>query len=731
MKDRLNRKSIEFNDKMLETEISIINKSVKKLKKDYGYSEKQIKTEYRIKNNNELYVLDVAVFSKKDNDSLKIVGEIKKGNFLMPYAKYQLEQSIIATNAKYGFLFNGNEWINYQFVKGELILIEDIPTSDEPDENYNSKKLIKKTRSDYEVKFLLNESADRIWEGGITGSNAFLQLITFKLYDEVYENGKNFEEVKSNNIDSKQIIKNVWQKVNQDYPDLFNQNYFENITKSDLEKIMLLLSSIPLLKSNPTSILKLLLKKSNSLKKWHVVPPFELIEFIDNLLEITDENKIIIPYSNMTILTYFLAKKYHYLSKNNSKNSDITVIDALPDNNIFFNIISLLGLPKISIINQDPINTTIYSEIKNKKIIISIPPFNKKIIEKNEISEDYGNDEVNYFIKKLIASSDEGTKIAIVVPQSFLFNQSNNKIRNYILNNSMLKGIIQLPGNIMHPYTGIQFSLIILEISSSKKNNITFMSIMPKNDSINSKINEEVSNNICKKFQIFIKKSIVKNQTQNAFTVLEKDLIENSWTVADKVPEIKELQTIENKINLIDVVSVFRGISVNESSSDGKNIPFIRIGDLGNGLINSNTRKTVKIEKDILKKIERALAKEGDVLLSCRGTNGKTAIVESNHYGSLVSSQIMILRTTDKILPEYLIATLNSQLVQRQISGLLRGTAQQYFTINELEKIVISLPPLEKQHKIVSEFIKLKQEIAKLESTLIEKRVKFESLIKK
>ena len=257
------------------------------------------------------------------------------------------------------------------------------------------------------------------------------------------------------------------------------------------------------------------------------------------------------------------------------------------------------------------------------------------------------------------------------------------------------------------------------------------MSIMPKNDSINSKINEEVSNNICKKFQIFIKKSIVKNQTQNAFTVLEKDLNENSWTVADKVPEIKELQVIENKINLVDVVSVFRGVSVNDSSSDGKNVPFIRIGDMGKGLINSNTRKTVKIEKDILKKIERALAKEGDVLLSCRGTNGKTAIVESNHYGSLVSSQIMILRTTDKILPEYLIATLNSQLVQRQISGLLRGTAQQYFTINELEKIVISLPPLEKQHKIVSEFIKLKQEIAKLESTLIEKRVKFESLIKK
>ena len=152
---------------------------------------------------------------------------------------------------------------------------------------------------------------------------------------------------------------------------------------------------------------------------------------------------------------------------------------------------------------------------------------------------------------------------------------------------------------------------------------------------------------------------------------------------------------------------------------------------MGNGLINSNTRKNVKIETGILKKIERALAKEGDVLLSCRGTNGKTAIVESNHDRSLVSSQIMILRTTDKILPEFLMATLNSQLVQRQISGLLRGTAQQYFTVNELEKIVISLPSLEKQHKIVSEFIKLRQEIAELESTLNEKRAKFESIIKK
>jgi hypothetical protein len=731
MRDKLNRKSIEFNDKMLETEISIINKSVKKLKKDYGYSEKQIKTEYRINDNNELYVLDVAVFSKKDNDSIKIVGEIKKGNFLMPYAKYQLEQSIIATNAKYGFLFNGNEWINYQFVKGELIHIEEVPTSDELDENGNSKKLIKKTTSILDVKTQLNDCTQIMWENGIVDNNAILQLVTFKLYDEVYENGKNFEQIWNNRIESKQIIKNLWKKVNQKYPNLFIINYFEDIPNFNLEKIRLKFASISLLKTNPTSLLKVLLNQDHSGKRGQIKIPFELIEFTDNLLEVTNEDKIIIPYSNMTILTYFLVKKYHYISENNSKNSEITVIDAHSDDKVLFNIISLLKLPKISVIDQDPINTTIFSEIKNKKIVISIPPFNKKIIEKNKISEDYGSDEVNYFIKKLIDSSGEGTKMAIVVPQGFLFNQSNDKIRNYILNNSILKGIIQLPGDIMYPYTGIQTSLIILESGSSKKNNITFMSIMPKNDSVSSKINEEVSNNICKKFQIFTKKSIVKNQTQNAFTVLEKDLNENSWTVADKVPEIKELQVIENKINLVDVVSVFRGVSVNDSSSDGKNVPFIRIGDMGKGLINSNTRKTVKIEKDVLKKIERALAKEGDVLLSCRGTNGKTAIVESNHHGSLVSSQIMILRTTDKILPEYLIATLNSQLVQRQILGLLRGTAQQYFTINELKKIVISLPPLDEQHKIVSEFIKLKQEIAKLESTLIEKRVKFESLIKK
>ena len=144
MKDKLNRKSIEFNNKMLETELSIINKSIKKLKEDYGYSEKQIETKLKFEDNNELYVLDVAVFSKKDNDSIKIIGEIKKGNFIMPYAKYQLEQIIIATNAKYGFLFNGNEWINYQFVKGELILIEEIPTSDELDNNKSNIKTLNK-----------------------------------------------------------------------------------------------------------------------------------------------------------------------------------------------------------------------------------------------------------------------------------------------------------------------------------------------------------------------------------------------------------------------------------------------------------------------------------------------------------------------------------------------------------------------------------------------------------
>lgn len=739
MKDNLNRKSEDESNKMLKSDPStIFKKTIQILKKKYGYSSKQIVSEYTIPHDFESLRADIALFSKDNIQNPIIIGEVKIGNFVLPYGEYQLEEYLKISNAKYGFLTNGVEWINYQLVNGKLIQIGDIPNAKELEQADKEEIFVKKPLPTVNLENQLRKTSHSLWVSGLS-EEAIFQLLTFKLFDEVTEHGNNFDDMLKNPQDCVEIVDKLWDKINKEYSQLFSTNYFSHLTSARIHSIIMEVANLSLIESDPISISQFLLKKyvGNVQKSGKGNnTPFELVKFIYELLEISENDRLVIPFSGPETLVHTLDVNYSkYPKKVKTNDPKIITIEPQLNKSQFLNIISLLDLPKFHVFTDDPISSGILLEFKNTNFVISIPPFGRRISKDYDILGNYGNEEIHYYLKRLISTFDIGTRIAVVVPQGFLFRQSTSaeKIRQEIFNSCTLKGIFQLPSNVFQPYSGIQTSLIILEIGVSKKDSYNiFMSILPKSDRSSQKFNKEILDEILNQFHIFTKKSIVKNETQNAFTIPSHDLSNDVWTVPDKIPELKQLLDVSYKTRLLDVVSVFRGTSVMGETGDyGKDIPYIRISDLENGFIKSNIKKIVKIDRDLLSKFERSIVKKNDILLSCRGTLGKAAIVDSHNEGNLASSQIMILRTKSKILPEYLVYILNSEFVQKQIAVIARGVSQPYFTINELEKIIISVPPIKEQKQIVSEFLKLEQEIAKLEKTLAKKRVELGRLIKK
>ena len=78
------------------------------------------------------------------------------------------------------------------------------------------------------------------------------------------------------------------------------------------------------------------------------------------------------------------------------------------------------------------------------------------------------------------------------------------------------------------------------------------------------------------------------------------------------------------------------------------------------------------------------------------------------------------------ILPDYLLDCLNSKIVKKQISGIVRGDTIAFLPKSEFSKIIIPVPPLKEQKEKISESMKLQDEISELEKILSQKRHKLQ-----
>lgn len=147
--------------------------------------------------------------------------------------------------------------------------------------------------------------------------------------------------------------------------------------------------------------------------------------------------------------------------------------------------------------------------------------------------------------------------------------------------------------------------------------------------------------------------------------------------------------------------------------------------------------KTVRTES--LSKHPRELfTKRGDVLVNSTGdgTIGRSAVVRGqNESGRLYDSHVLLLRVNkDAVDPEYLCLLFNSDYVQSQINRLKSAlaTSQTELGVENLRKVRIILPPIEKQKSISKELNHYRAQIPKIDmvnNMLLKARKEFEHAI--
>jgi len=145
-----------------------------------------------------------------------------------------------------------------------------------------------------------------------------------------------------------------------------------------------------------------------------------------------------------------------------------------------------------------------------------------------------------------------------------------------------------------------------------------------------------------------------------------------------------------------------------------KGINFVRVENIIDGQINKNSLKQF-ISKDAYDYLKRSQLKENDILFSIAGTIGRTTIVTKEDLPANTNQAIALIRCPWEYLETKFIKTiLNSPILFNSFSKNRRGVGMDNVGLGDIKEIIVPLPPLNEQKRIVS---KIEELLSKIDST--------------
>lgn len=181
------------------------------------------------------------------------------------------------------------------------------------------------------------------------------------------------------------------------------------------------------------------------------------------------------------------------------------------------------------------------------------------------------------------------------------------------------------------------------------------------------------------------------------------------WTV-----ENVEKLTLDNK----------QGFYTNqEYSSDGE-YNLVRITDLNNPKIDFSAMPKISVPKNIF---EQYYLKKNDFLFARSGAIGRYGIYDNIEKNSMFASYLIRFRFDNNYLnTSYFGFLYQSLLVAKQLKKIIQGSSNININAQNIKSLLIPIPPIKEQEKIVSILSSLDSQIEQYE----DKKIKLEELKK-
>lgn len=316
---------------------------------------------------------------------------------------------------------------------------------------------------------------------------------------------------------------------------------------------------------------------------------------------------------------------------------------------------------------------------------------------------------------KSINSASENGRMALVVPEGFLFRKDLTKTREYLLENCQLQSIISLPQGVFLPYTGVKTDIIyatkVNQKSKISKRPKEFWYFDVKSDGYtldNHRRKLKTSSDLSKYEEY---RKLDKDQKDDMLKVgfeiisLDKVRQNSNILVGSRYRTTMAEKTAHQMISLGDekYFTIYSGGTPSSTVSEYWNgsVNWITLADLSpNDFITEIKRTERTISKLGLDNSNAKLLPLNTVVVSTRATIGRVGITRTE-LATNQGFKNIVIKNPEEILPEYLayILTVRKDAMLHLASGA---------TFKEISKenfgtIQIPLISIEQQRKLVSE----------------------------
>ena len=104
------------------------------------------------------------------------------------------------------------------------------------------------------------------------------------------------------------------------------------------------------------------------------------------------------------------------------------------------------------------------------------------------------------------------------------------------------------------------------------------------------------------------------------------------------------------------------------------------------------------------KRPEKKFIRQGDLLFMTRSDRPFAVLVDEPMPPTVVQNSFNVIRIRSKaeVLPEFLAMALNQTAAEIQISQMLKGTAISYIRVEDLRRLPVPVPSLDRQRSLVA-----------------------------
>ncbi len=299
--------------------------------------------------------------------------------------------------------------------------------------------------------------------------------------------------------------------------------------------------------------------------------------------------------------------------------------------------------------------------------------------------------------------SENGKAIGIMTNGS-TWNQLDAPIRKYFVENGFVESVIALPAKLF-AMTSISTSMIVLSHGNKSVRLIDATSLFQQGRRENEMTEEHVAAVL----------DAVKNDCDISITVSLDELRNNDYML-NAGRYIQNNNSISNGIPFGQVIKrITRGASINASDLDKMTTfaptayQYLMCANIQNGIIDRDLPYLTTIDK----RNEKYCLTNHCLLLSKNGAPYKVAVAETEPGKKILANGNLYLIEIDETVadPYYIASFLCSAQGTVTLKSISVGAAVPNIGVDQLKKMIIPLPEMEKQKEIGEQYLTIRDEM--------------------